>query len=38
MGVYIDDKIITQATAKSKRKAEQKASKAVLSNLKVKLF
>lgn len=38
MGVYIDDIIITQATAKSKRKAEQKASKEVLSNIKVKLF
>lgn len=30
MGLYINDEIITQATAKSKRKAEQKASKEVL--------
>lgn len=30
MGLYINDKIITQATAKSKRKAEQKASKEAL--------
>lgn len=32
MGLYIDDKIVTQATAKSKRKAEQKAAKEVLEN------
>lgn len=35
MGLYINDKIITQATAKSKRKAEQKASKEVLGNWKL---
>lgn len=32
MGVYINDKIVDQATAKSKRKAEQKGSKSVLDN------
>lgn len=36
MGVYINDEIITQATAKSKRKAEQKASKeALLKNVEL---
>ena len=35
MGLYINDEIITQATAKSKRKAEQKASKEVLGNWEV---
>jgi ribonuclease-3 len=30
MGLFIDNEIITQATAKSKRKAEQEASKKVL--------
>ncbi len=32
MGLFINDEIITQATAKSKRKAEQKASKEVLED------
>lgn len=35
MGLYINDEIITQATAKSKRKAEQKASKEVLGNWEI---